>query len=127
LLKAVTIVQMKRLFVVVLVVFTTTGCVHKPFAAPAAVVATNDCNGCSPTFLNDIQPILKGSCAKAGCHDGAAMPQDFSVYADIQHYLEDSAVYYSVIINRNMPEDGPLDSSQFKMMRCWLKSGYPNN
>jgi hypothetical protein len=55
------------------------------------------------------------------------MPQDFSVYADIQHYLEDSAVYYSVIINRNMPEDGPLDSSQFKMMRCWLKSGYPNN
>lgn len=120
-------VLMKRLYVVVIVVFSTASCVHKPFAAPALSVTNNDCIGGSPAFQNDIQPILKGSCAKSGCHDGDAIPQDFSVYADIQHYLEDSAVYYSVIINRNMPEDGPLDSSQFKMIRCWLKSGYPNN
>ncbi len=109
-----------------LILIFSTGCVHEPFRQMTTKQA-DDCAGVTPAFSKDIYPIMSSSCAKSGCHDGNTMPLDFSIYANIKHYLDDSAIYYSVVINKTMPEDVPLDSEQFKEIKCWLKSGYPDN
>gem|GEM_PF-3507264 len=110
-----------------LLLILATGCVHEPFVPIQPVAIPDDCPGITPTFKRDIQPIFLSSCAKSGCHDGNNMPLDFSVYNNIKHYLDDSAIYYSVVINHTMPQDKPLDSTQFSLVKCWLKSGHPNN
>jgi hypothetical protein len=110
-----------------LVIITATGCVHEPFSSVQPAAVQDNCPAVAPLFNKDIRPIFASSCAKSGCHDGTTMPLDFSVYDNIKHYLDDSAVYYSVIINHTMPEDHPLDSVQFLLLKCWLKSGHPDN
>lgn len=102
-------------------------CTHKPAGIKPQATVPDDCNGLIPGFKADIQPIFKTSCAKAGCHDGTSMPLDFSQYSQIKPLLDDSEVYYYVIADRKMPEDGPLDSTQYHLVKCWLKNGYPNN
>lgn len=124
----VTYLFMKSFCLVMLTFILCGGCVHQPFTPMQhAVQVQDDCPGITPAFNKDIRPILISSCAKSGCHDGVSMPLDFSVYDDIKHYLDDSAVYYSVVLNRTMPEDEPLDSAQFLQIKCWLLSGHPNN
>ncbi len=105
-------------------------CTHKPFkplsVAPIPSI-DSDCNGQTPSFKKDIQPILKATCAKVGCHDGNSMPSDYSVYSNLVPSLYDSAVYNYVVIDRKMPQDTALGAAQFKLVKCWLNSGHPDN
>jgi hypothetical protein len=119
-------VVMRGKFIGVLVMMLIVGCVHAPFKALQPPVV-DPCNGVSATFGNDIQPILKATCAKAGCHDGNEMPADYSVYDNIKVILDDSAFYYAVIKNRNMPQDTALTDAQYKLVQCWLGSGGADN
>ncbi len=102
-------------------------CTHQPMI-PVVVTPTpfDECSGITPVFDVDIQPIFKASCAKVGCHDGDNM-SDYSVYKNIERHLNDSAMYYYVIIDRSMPQDEPLDSASYKLVKCWLNNGHPKS
>jgi len=108
--------------IVIVAAILLDSCMHKAMdirltgKVPPPVV----CTGISPTFVSDIQPIFKVSCAKSGCHDGDSMPLDFSVYSQIKPLLDDSAIYYFVIKDRKMPQDGPLPDTAFRLIQCWF-------
>jgi len=85
------------------------------------------CNSLNVSFQSDIQPILRSTCAKAGCHDGQSMPADFSVYAELKPALDDSSFYYYVIKDRKMPQDTILPEEQLSKIRCWAAQQYPDN
>lgn len=115
---------MSRLFSLLGVVWLCmAACTH----AAVDVQLPDDCNGLVPSFRTQVQPILQQSCAKAGCHDGNSMPHDFSVYSELKPVLDDSSFYYYVIKDRKMPQDTVLDSVQYRLIKCWLRNGYPDN
>lgn len=102
-----------------------TACVHKVDTASRAV--DEACASEGPSFAKDIQPILRVSCAKSGCHDGQSMPHDFSDYRELQLIIPDSTFYYFVIKDRSMPQDTPLSEHALQILRCWAAQQYPNN
>lgn len=104
---------------------TLFACVHKPFPVPAP--KSDVCLGVNTAFQADIQPILRRSCAKAGCHDGVSMPHDFSVYTELKPILDDSSFYYYVLKDRSMPQDTALPEEALSKIRCWAAQHYPNN
>ena len=116
----------KRVFFIFLFV-SLVSCTHKSLTVLPQAIDQNDCIGTVPSFTKDIQPVLKKSCAKSGCHDAVSMPHDYSVYSELKPVLEDSAFYYYVIKDRKMPEDGPLDTLSYKLIKCWVRNGFPDN
>lgn len=117
---------MKKILALVCILFSTS-CRHKPFEVVPAFVEQNDCNGIVPSFKSDIQPILKTHCAKSGCHDGNSMPHDFSIYSELKPELHDSAVYYYVVKDKQMPQDTPLSNADYHQLKCWIINNYPDN
>ena len=108
------------------VMVALTSCTHKPFpGAPVSSSGAIDCPSAALTFNADIQQIFTTSCAKAGCHDGNSMPLDFSRYDQVKPLLDDSAIYYYVVIDRTMPQDTPLTEVSLKAIQCWYLNGYP--
>jgi hypothetical protein len=91
----------------------STGC---QASASATVVNT------SPSFVNEIQPIISSNCATSGCHNGSRRP-DLTSFNNISSNA--SAVLGA--INSNMPPGGRLSAQQIGLITCWVKSGAPNN
>lgn len=110
---------------VLFLAFVFVACMHKPMFQEQVV--PDDCMGITPTFNKEVAPIFKNSCAKSGCHDGDAMPLDFSKYENIAPLLNDSGIYYAVVINRTMPQDVALDTAKLQVLKCWFRNGFPEN
>ncbi len=83
------------------------------------------------TYQNTVKPIIDGSCAYNGCHDGSSeAPGNFTNYGGMLNWLQNDLFEQRVIINRDMPPadaTGPteLSSEQIRILRCWLQDGYP--
>lgn len=75
-----------------------------------------------PSFSSQISPIISAYCATSGCHNGSRNP-NLTTYAAI------SANGSSIVsaINRNMPPNQQLTSTQIAQITCWVKDGAPNN
>ncbi len=100
----------------------------------------DDCVNYDATYDGAIKPIVDISCAHTGCHNsGGGAPGDFRTYNGMSEYFNDSGIRESVVVLRNDPEhgmppnwdtnEGPRDltDEQFKIMQCWINSGYPEN
>ena len=115
-----------------------------PFACTTDKLAepmpNDDCENYDATYDGEIKAIIDATCAIAGCHEpGGGAPGDFTSYAGMGDYLNDSEVREYVVILRNDPENGmppnwdtnpgpkDLTDEQFEIMQCWINSGYPEN
>lgn len=117
----------KKWTVIFFLLIASVACRHDVYTVNLNSGSQNsDCDSV-PSFNLQIQPILKTSCAKVGCHDGDNMPIDFSFYENIKPILNDSEMYYYVIKDRKMPEDTPLNAADYQLMKCWLLNGAPDN
>lgn len=85
----------------------------------------------SPTYDNDIAPIINSKCAVSGCHvSGAGIPGVFSDYEGLTPYLnsENNGFDDRVIIKKNMPQINSgfdLTDEEFNLLSCWVCDGYP--
>lgn len=83
------------------------------------------------TYQNTVKPIIDGSCAYSGCHDGQSeAPGNFTRYNGLLNWLENGLFEQRVIINRDMPPadaTGPTDLPQehVRILRCWLQNDFP--
>lgn len=93
----------------------------------------------SPSFQNDILPILLQRCAYSGCHD-ADGPHDVDLrsFESIQQGGHHSALVVpgsarasdivSVLVTGTMPHEGPpLDPAQIQLIIDWINEGAENN
>ena len=75
------------------------------------------------SFSGSILPIIQGSCAINGCHNGSQFP-DFRVFKNIQ---DNAARIKTQTTSRRMPLDGTLTQSQIDAIACWVDDGAPQN
>lgn len=96
-------------------------------------INTYDCTGITPTYTNDIKPILDAKCATSGCHsaNSRAAGRDYSSYSAAKNAADDDAFLGSVqqLSGYNkMPRGGSkLSDSQLQLMYCWVNNGFPEN
>jgi hypothetical protein len=118
--------------VFVLSLLLWTACTNDALPEPTAA----DCIGITPTYTNEILPIMEASCAYSGCHLDAS-PGRFDSYAGLLPYLEDNSFRQRVIseradANRGMPPDyapsgrpKDLTDEELQLIECWLDAGFP--
>jgi|ERR1051326_3007461 hypothetical protein len=73
----------------------------------------------TPSFANDVQPILTAHCAK--CHS------TFNTYSVAQQLANDGSFTNYVINTARMPQDTRLSRADRKKIYCWVHGGAPNN
>ena len=81
---------------------------------------------CDPeiSWSNDILPMMKTSCAIAGCHDGISR-LDWTDYAEVKRY---ATTIKQRTKDRSMPFDGPpLPQEQIDLIACWVDLGARDN
>ncbi|MCB0659020.1 MAG: hypothetical protein KDC57_22910 [Saprospiraceae bacterium] len=84
------------------------------------------CDGLTPTYQDDIQPIIAKSCALAGCHIGDVPQPKYTSYAAVKAL---TGTIQQRVTEKSMPPAGatPLSASEIKLIDCWIKNGAPEN
>jgi hypothetical protein len=109
------------LFAIVILVMTCS-CKH---------VVKYDCTGVTPTYTENIKPILDVTCARSGCHGGghAASGIDLSTYAGTVSASSKKSFMGSIQhmpFYQNMPKNADrLPDSQIHLLSCWIANGTP--
>ncbi|MFT3682143.1 MAG: hypothetical protein QM791_17850 [Ferruginibacter sp.] len=84
------------------------------------------CDTIPAKFSADINPIIQSRCATYECHDLTnSGGYTFFEYADVKGALE--AIQQQVIVQKTMPQDGPLSQTDIDKIKCWIEDGAPNN
>ncbi len=86
-----------------------------------------DCSTVGSAYMNDVRPIVLGSCIASGCHNAGSSNGDFTTYAGLKAVADDGSLDDAVNIKKNMPKNGSLDLESRKKIRCWIEAGAPNN
>jgi hypothetical protein len=106
----------------VILLFSAFGCKH---------VVEYDCTGVTPTYTQNIKPILDATCAGVGCHSGADAEGDI----DLSNYAGASAAskkknfmgsVQHLPLYHKMPQDADrLPDAQIHQLSCWIENGSP--
>jgi len=91
-----------------------------------------DCSGLSPSYMNDIKPIIDATCALAGCHEANFLQGDFSAYEGLKDKATDGTLNNRAVVSKDMPPEGTngpaeLTETQIQLIHCWIQDGAPNN
>jgi hypothetical protein len=85
------------------------------------------CNGITPKFSTDVQPILNTVCSiNSTCH--ASGSTNFG--GVLTTHAEVNAKKASIraqILAGTMPQTGTISQAQINAFICWIDSGAPNN
>lgn len=116
--------HMKKFSSVVVIVFIAMlfGCKH---------VVEYDCTGYTPTYTENVKPILDVTCAREGCHSAGhgAGDIDLSDYAGASSASKKKSFLGSIRhqpFYKNMPKDGEiLPNAQIHLIYCWIQNGSP--
>lgn len=88
--------------------------------------ATLDCGTISAKFGTDVNPIIQSKCATSGCHDASASGgYAFRNYSEISAAKD--AILSSAVVNKSMPQDGPLSLDERSKIKCWIDGGALDN
>lgn len=121
-----------RSVLLAMLVAAAAACTSDQLPEPTAA----ECGDTTPTYTQEIRPIIEASCAYSGCHLDSS-PGRFDSYNGLLPYLEDNSFRQRVIVNRsdatigmppdfapsNRPQD--LTAEQLNIIECWLDGGYP--
>lgn len=90
-----------------------------------------DCTGYTPTYNQNVKPILDAVCARQGCHGGAD-PEggiDLSTYqgaADASKKKSFMGTIQHMPLYPKMPQDAPrMSDDQIHLLSCWIENGSP--
>lgn len=92
---------------------------------------------CATTMVSyDIQAktIIDRTCSYSGCHDPAGnAPGDFTTYAGMENWLNETRFQARVIEQENMPDpndvlpENLLTPEELEFLTCWAQQGYQEN
>ena len=88
---------------------------------PAPVTCTS-----TPSFANDVNPIIQSTCAVSGCHDAVSSNGPGALITH-QRIFDARSSIRSAIISGTMPKNGSLTTAQKTAIVCWIDGGAPNN
>jgi hypothetical protein len=115
---------MKFLITLFILVFVTCffGCQH---------ATQYDCTGVTPTYKNNVKPILDSYCAMPdmGCHgaNGDAFSlADYSSAASASSKKSFMGAIEHLTTYQNMPKGGvKMPDDQIHILSCWVENGSP--
>lgn len=85
-----------------------------------------DCTTVAAKFNTDVLPLVTTKCAISNCHDAsAAGGQIFKTYAQISAAKD--RINTRAVVEKSMPQTGPLLPAEVNILKCWIESGAPNN
>ena len=106
------------IFVVILAV--TCSCKH---------VVKYDCNGLTPSYTQNIKPILDNCCATSNCHSDSGEEFDLSTYAGASAASKKKSFMGSIQhmpFYEKMPKGADrLTDTQIHQISCWIENGSP--
>ncbi len=89
-------------------------------------ITTTDCTTGSAKFTADVAPIIAGNCATTSCHNstgvGGVVLQTYD-----QIKAKADRINQRVLIDKTMPPNGLLTTSELKIIQCWISGGTLNN
>ncbi len=92
-------------------------------------VVTYDCTGVTPTYSQNVKPILDGTCALSHCHSGNGDAFDLSTYAGASSASSKKSFMGSIQhmpFYQKMPKNADrLNDSQIHVLSCWVANGSP--
>jgi hypothetical protein len=92
-------------------------------------VVQYDCTGTTPTYTNNVKPILDATCAMAGCHNSGGEAFDLSTYAGASDASKKKSFMGAIQhkpFYQKMPKDAPiLPDAQIHVLSCWVENGSP--
>ena len=94
-------------------------------------LASFDCSDTSPTYNNDIAPLLNSLCATSNCHSSSAQSGGIDLSNFMAAQSESFNARFLGAINHlssyePMPKDGgKLDDEDIKLLTCWVDNGSP--
>jgi hypothetical protein len=109
------------LFILVIITIMS-GCKH---------TVQYDCSGYTPTYADNVKPILDVTCAASGCHGGgeAEAGIDLSTYSGAADASRKNSFMGSIQhkpLYKKMPPDADmLTDSQIHLLYCWTQNGSP--
>lgn len=101
------------------------------FGCKKDTTSTVDCTGVTPTYTNDIKPIMDKYCATSGCHNATSKAdgRDYSTYTATKSGSGSSAFLGSIKQQSGydkMPQGGSkLSDANIKLIECWISNGTP--
>ena len=85
-----------------------------------------DCATVPAKFGAGVLPLITTKCATINCHSNTAAGGII-----LQNYAQISAakdrINIRAVVEKSMPQSGPLLPSEISTIRCWIESGAPNN
>lgn len=93
-------------------------------------VVQYDCTGITPTYTQNIKPILDATCAnQAGCHGANGDAFDLTTYASASKESKNKSFMGSIQHKpffEKMPKDADrLPDAQIRLLSCWIENGSP--
>lgn len=77
-------------------------------------------------FRADILPLITSKCATPGCHNTeAAGGVVLMNYAEISAAKE--RIYERAVVEKSMPQSGPLQPAEIYLLKCWIDNGAKDN
>lgn len=116
----------RLLFLAVLATAFTQGCYYdkEELLYPGSNTPAN-CSTINAKFSADVFPLITAKCSLSGCHDAASGRITFLNYAQISGAA--ARINTRVVVEKSMPQTGPLQQSEINIIKCWIESGAPNN
>lgn len=121
------------LFTVSFSLLILASCTKDETTPPAGNPDPMACDTNSITYAADVAPILNGSCATSGCHNGATMQSglDLSTYASAKLIADDGRLT-GVINHANgfptMPRNASkLPQCTIDQIQAWINAGAMDN
>lgn len=85
-----------------------------------------NCTTVAAKFSADVLPLVTTKCAISNCHDASASGgRIFKTYDQISSAKD--RINVRAVIEKSMPQTGPLLPAEVNILKCWIESGAPNN
>lgn len=94
-------------------------------------VVQYDCTGVTPTYTQNVKPILDATCSGSECHIGGQAEGgiDLSTYAGASAASKKKSFMGTIQhkpFYQKMPKDAPiLPDAQIHVLSCWVENGSP--
>jgi uncharacterized membrane protein len=85
-----------------------------------------DCNTVNAKFAANVMPIISSYCATPSCHNSTGVGGVvLQTYDQVKSKID--RINQRVLIDRTMPPNGALTTSEPNIIQCWINGGALNN
>lgn len=85
-----------------------------------------ECTTINAKFTTNVMPIITSNCATPSCHNSTGAGGVILTSYD-QIFAKLDRIRVRVLVDKTMPPNGSLTSSDLSIIQCWITAGGPNN